>query len=87
MMPEKPEEPVGRELGLGYKYLSYGLTFAGGILLFIGAGYLLDGWLGTKPVLTVVGTLVGSGLSFFWVYQRLKAEEAAQKAEEDTRRP
>lgn len=80
MMPDKPEEPVGQELGLGYKYVSLGLSFAGGIVFFMGLGYLLDRWLGLLPVLTVAGTLGGSVLSFIWVYRRLNADEAARKA-------
>jgi F0F1-type ATP synthase assembly protein I len=83
MMPQKPEEPVGRELGLGYKYLSLGLSFAAGILFFVGAGYLLDRWIGSQPIFTILGTLLGSGLSFFWVLRRLAADEAAEKAEHD----
>lgn len=83
MMPQKPEEPVGRELGEGYKYVSLGLSFAGGIVLFMGAGYLLDRWLGLLPVLTVVGTLAGSVLSFAWVYLRLNADEATRRGKRD----
>lgn len=64
-----------RELGEGYKYVSLGLTFAGGIILFMGMGYLLDRWLGWLPVLTVVGTLVGAILSFLNVYWKLQADE------------
>jgi F0F1-type ATP synthase assembly protein I len=80
MIPRKPEEPVGRELGQGYKYVSLGLTFAGGIVLFMGAGFLLDRWLGVLPVFTVAGTLAGSVLSFIRVYYRLKADEDADRA-------
>ena len=80
MIPREPEEPVGRELGLGYKYVSLGLTFAGGIVLFMGAGFLLDRWLGVLPVFTVAGTVAGSVLSFIRVYYRLKAEEDAERA-------
>ncbi len=82
MKPEPPEEPVGQELGLGYKYVSLGISFAGGILLFMGGGYLLDRWLGILPVMTVVGTLVGSGLSFYWVYLKLQADSEARKSDE-----
>jgi hypothetical protein len=49
----------------------------------------LDRTLGWTPVLTIVGTLVGSGLSFYTVYVQLRAEtEAARrKAEQDRKRP
>jgi F0F1-type ATP synthase assembly protein I len=79
------KEPLGspRELGEGYKYVSLGLTFAGGIILFMGMGYLLDRWLGWLPVLTVVGTLLGSVLSFLNVYWKLQADEKEFDAEHD----
>jgi len=84
MTSRKPDEPVGRELGLGYKYVSLGLTFAGGIVMFMGAGFLLDRWLGLLPLFTVVGTLVGSVLSFIRVYYRLKADEDEARANRGT---
>ena len=38
-------EPSGssREMGEGYKYVSLGFTFAGGIIFFMGMGFLLLG--------------------------------------------
>ena len=57
----QPKGP-GQEVGAGYRYVSLGLTFAGGILLFMGAGYALDRWAGTLPWLLLVGTLVGAVL-------------------------
>ena len=76
-------EPSGssREMGEGYKYVSLGLTFAGGIIFFMGMGFLLDRWLGWMPVLTVVGTLVGSVMSFLNVYWKLQADEKQYDAE------
>lgn len=68
-------------VGAGYRYVSLGLTFAGGILLFMAAGYALDRWIGTLPWLTLVGTIVGAVLSFLSVYRRLMADEAKAKQE------
>jgi len=62
------------ETGAGYRYVSLGLTFAGGILLFMGLGYALDRWVGTMPFGTVIGTLGGAVISFLYVYRRLMAE-------------
>lgn len=76
-----PEDPAGRALGAGYKYVSIGMTFAGGIVMFMGFGWLLDRWLGTLPLLLVTGALAGSVLSFIWVYQKLKQDEAQYDAE------
>ena len=54
---------VGRELGEGYKYVSLGLTFAGGIVLFTGGS--ASGWIAgctIMPLCTIAGgTLVGDG--------------------------
>jgi F0F1-type ATP synthase assembly protein I len=83
-MDQRPS--TERELGRGYVLLALGLKFAGGIILFAGGGFLLDRWLGWTPALTIVGTLVGSGLSFYTVYVQLRAEtEAARRRAEQER--
>jgi F0F1-type ATP synthase assembly protein I len=69
----------GRALGEGYKYVSLGMTFAGGIIVFMGLGFLLDRWLGLMPLFTIAGTLVGSVLSFINVYRKLQADERRAK--------
>lgn len=69
----------GRALGEGYKYVSLGMTFAGGIILFMGVGFLLDRWLGLLPLFTISGTLIGSVLSFISVYKKLQADERRAK--------
>ena len=65
------DENVGREMGEGYKYVSLGLTFAGGIILFMVLGLGLDRLLNLMPLFTVTGTLVGTVLSFLVVYRKL----------------
>lgn len=62
-----------RALGEGYRLLGLGMQFAGGIIIFVVGGYLLDRWLGTMPALTIVGTLLGAALSFVNVYLKLQA--------------
>jgi ATP synthase protein I len=69
-----PRAPSGRELGEGYRYVGLGCTFAGGIVLFLAAGWGLDRWLGTTPLFTVLGMLAGAVLSFLNVYWKLKVE-------------
>lgn len=85
----QPDPSSERDLGRGYALVALGLKFAGGVILFAGGGFLLDRWLGWTPALTIVGTLVGSGLSFYTVYVQLRAEtEAARKqADRDRKRP
>ena len=49
------------------------MQFAGGIIVFVVGGYLLDRWLGTMPAFTIAGTLLGAALSFVNVYLKLQA--------------
>jgi F0F1-type ATP synthase assembly protein I len=82
----EPGQTPGREIGSGYHYVSMGLTFAGGTILFMGLGYLVDRWLGFLPFLTIAGTIVGSVLSFVWVYRKLQQEERAYEVEHPRKR-
>lgn len=77
----EPKEPAGRALGIGYKYVSMGMSFAGGIVMFTGLGWLVDRWLGTLPLFLITGTIVGSVLSFMWVYLKLRQDEERYEAE------
>jgi F0F1-type ATP synthase assembly protein I len=75
------DENVGREMGEGYKYVSLGLTFAGGIIFFLALGLVLDRLLDLMPVFTLTGTLVGTVLSFLSVYRKLQEEERRRREE------
>ncbi len=77
----KDPKPVPKELGEAWRYDTLGYTFAFSVIAFAGAGFLLDRVFKTIPIFTVAGTLVGAGLAFVWVYQRVKADEARFKAE------
>lgn len=79
----KPDPGSQREVGDGYRYVALGITFGLGICLFMGAGYFLDGWLGWTPWLTILGTLVGSVLSFVNVYAKLEAERRRDQAKRE----
>jgi len=82
MAPEKaPKEPVGEEVSAQ----SLGLTFGLGIVMFAGAGYALDRWLGWLPVLTIAGTLVGAVICFIWVYQKVGLDQARYEREHPPR--
>jgi F0F1-type ATP synthase assembly protein I len=78
-------QPLGppREVGEGYKYVSLGLTFAGGVILFMAIGFGLDRLLGSTPILTVLGTLAGAVMSFLNVYWKLQADERQHQQEID----
>jgi F0F1-type ATP synthase assembly protein I len=78
-MAAPKDENVGRELGEGYRYVSLGLTFAGGIIFFMALGLVLDRLLDLMPVFTITGTLVGAVLSFLAVYRKLQEEERRRR--------
>ncbi len=40
-------------------YLSLGLQSAASMAFFVGVGYLMDGWLGTRPWGLIVGAVLG----------------------------
>jgi F0F1-type ATP synthase assembly protein I len=73
----EPKKRGGQGLGGAVGYDTLGYTFALSIMLFAGAGYLLDRWLGWVPVLTIVGTLTGAGLAFAWVYTKVRGDDTA----------
>lgn len=73
-----PREPDHR-LGEAYGHAALGFQFAGGVLLFLGVGWLVDRWLGTLPVFTVAGALLGAVLSFLSVYYRIRREDEARR--------
>jgi len=82
----KPDPGSNREVGDGYRYVALGITFGLGIVLFMGAGYGLDRWLGWTPWLTLLGTVVGSVLSFVNVYAKREAERRQDARSKKDRR-
>lgn len=50
-------------------YLGIGSSLAATVLLGLGAGYWLDGKLGTRPYLFLLGGVFGIGASFWQVYK------------------
>ena len=81
-----PNEPPNRALRSAYARAALGMQFAGGVIFFTGAGFVLDRWLGILPVLTVAGALGGATLSFLSVYRRLRAEDDARRKDREARR-
>ncbi len=62
---------AGRAESLVGRYLHLGLTFTLSILLFLYVGYRLDGRLGTLPLFTLIGTFLGAGGGFLYIYREL----------------
>jgi F0F1-type ATP synthase assembly protein I len=54
--------------------MGLGLTWALGVLLFLGAGAWLDTKLGTAPVLMAIGAFVGAGAGFYSLYYHIVIE-------------
>ena len=63
-------------MGTGYKYLATGLRFAGGIVVFMFLGLLLDRWLHTTPLFLLIGVFLGGGLGFLSVYREVVGDKA-----------
>jgi ATP synthase protein I len=64
----------GQAVGNGYKLLG---TLTGGILVGLGAGFVIDAFAGTKPWATIAGVLLGFGVSVFLTVrsaQRMSAD-------------
>jgi F0F1-type ATP synthase assembly protein I len=60
-----------------------GVTFAFAILGFGALGWLLDGWIHTRPLFAVILGLVGGFGAFMNLYYRVQREiEAGKKREE-----
>lgn len=67
-----PRKPVSAESNVGR-----GIEFALAIALFLGLGYLLDHWLGTKPVFMIVLFFVGVIGEFATLWYRYEANMSA----------
>ena len=65
---------IARLVGVGW---FVALTIAGGAI----GGLALDGWLGTGPVLTLVGVLVGLAFAVAGMYRMLMAVLSSPPAE------
>jgi F0F1-type ATP synthase assembly protein I len=67
------------EFGEAYGLSALGITFGAAVVVFTGIGWLLDRWLGTIPVFTIVATLVGAVLGFLSVYFRIRRATDREK--------
>ena len=57
------------------KYLGVGLTVVGSTALFLGVGWWVDGRVGSKPVFTLIGALVGLVAGFYQLFRRLSEDQ------------
>jgi F0F1-type ATP synthase assembly protein I len=71
---DRPTESQG--FGQGYAYFGMALSFTVAILLFGGLGWLIDGWLHTRPLVAIAGAFLGGFAGFMSLYYRVKKETA-----------
>src|SRR2546421_13062455 len=67
-MPDDEQNRFGRSFGEGYSYVALGFSFAVAILAFGALGWVVDGWLGTRPWLALVGAGIGGVGGVFVVF-------------------
>ncbi len=80
-MPAKDPSSFGRSFGEGYSYVALGFTFAFAMLLFGAGGWVVDGWLHTRPLFALVGAGLGGFGGFMRIYYRVKSDTEAGKRE------
>jgi F0F1-type ATP synthase assembly protein I len=83
-MPPDDSNRSARGFGEGYSYVAVGFQLAAVILLFGGLGWVVDGWLHTRPLLAIVGFLLGTVSWFVSLYYRVQRDTEAEKRERGT---
>jgi hypothetical protein len=63
------------------KYLAVGLTLALSTLGFLWAGTVVDGWLETDPVFTLLGAFFGAAAGFYYMIHHLVTVPGRRAAE------
>jgi F0F1-type ATP synthase assembly protein I len=56
------------------RYSGYGLSWALSTLLFLLAGWWVDGKAGTTPLFMILGAFVGAGAGFYSLYRHIVME-------------
>ena len=70
---------MAQGFGEGYSYVAAGFTFAFAILLFGALGWLVDGWIHTRPLFAVLAGLLGGFAAFMNLYYRVQREIDEEK--------
>lgn len=74
MALEPDESAESRGFGAGYAIVAAGFQLALAVLLFLGAGVLVDRWLHTRPIFTLIGVFVGLAGGMYAFIVRVLAE-------------
>lgn len=80
-MPPVNKPSAARSFGQGYSYVGMGFSFAFAILAFGALGWVLDGWLSTRPLFAIAGGFLGGFAGFMRIYYRVRADTEAEKRE------
>ena len=65
-----------KSFGEGYSYVGMAFSFALAMLLFGAGGWVVDGWLHTRPLFFILGALLGGFAGFMTIYARVKKDTA-----------
>ena len=84
-MPPDDQNRTAKSFGQGYAYVGVGFSFAAAILAFGALGWLLDGWLGTRPLFAIAGAFLGGFGGFMSIYYRVKRDTEAERREREAR--
>ena len=80
-MPKTPGKRMGLWEQVGY-YSSLGIVLPAGALGGLGLGWLLDRWLHTSPVFSLILCLVGAGAGIIDILRILTRAEKQDDADE-----
>jgi F0F1-type ATP synthase assembly protein I len=80
-MPQDDRPPESRGYAQGYAYFGLALSFTIAILLFGAVGWVVDGWLGTRPLCAIAGAFVGGFAGFMSIYYRVQRDTADKGGE------
>ena len=81
MKPSDQQQRSARSFGEGYAYVGAGFAFAFAILLFGAVGWVVDGWLHTRPLFAIIGAFAGGFAGFMSIYVRVVRDAEAAKRE------
>lgn len=86
MGPKHDYNEPARDFGRGYIYVGVGFQFVGSILFFLFLGWKVDGWIGTRPLFTILGAFLGGALGFYALLRKVQRDTERYRAERDERR-
>jgi len=83
MADDRDENPLSRGFGSGYAIVAAGFQLAFAVLLFLGAGLLVDRWLKTRPLFTIAGVLIGLGAGMYALVRSAIGESPPHEGPKD----